>query len=73
MKKFAVAYMNYFDNDLIIDFIEAPSKLKALSTFLAVNARDFIPVAGDENEAIESIKQYMFDCDANIEIEELPE
>lgn len=67
MTKFAVAYMNYFDNELEIKFVECEDIL------------DAPVVAGFENEegrscweTVDQMEDYFFNSDAAICVKELP-
>jgi hypothetical protein len=66
MLRFAISYINFFDNELKINFVEATDKRDALAQ--ALNALTGIE---DESSSIEELKSIAFDCDGMIEAKEV--
>lgn len=65
MKTFVIAYMNFFDNNLCLEKVNALSKDEALGIALKkLNLEGFF-------ESEEDIKSYAFDCDSLIEAIEI--
>lgn len=65
MKKYAVAFINFFDSDLKIEFVEAKNELDAFykSNF---NYFDFEPF-----DSLEDLKGAYFDADYAVEVKEV--
>lgn len=63
MKRYAVAFMSFFDNDLQIKFVDAFSKLDAI--------KNLYPDYFNEGLTLEQVKSRFFDADAVIEIKEI--
>jgi len=71
MKKYVIAYMNYFDNVLKIYFTKAKT---IKETVLNTVEKNQIKLMNDIlSEDKKKIIQYYFNGDANIAIEEIPE
>ena len=72
MTRYAVAYMNAFDNDLTIEFVVADSAKHALiqhSAFKDANMAEWATMAP---EALEELKSYFFDGDIFIDVKAVP-
>lgn len=70
MKKYVVAFINFHDNDLKVYFVEAESEHDAIGKTEIVAqgwAHDEIP------KDLSELKDYFFNCDAVIEVKELPQ
>ena len=67
MKRFAVSWINWTDNDLKTEFVKAESELAALQAKLAKDGLDEVP------DTIEGCKQLAFDCDGMIHAAEVPD
>lgn len=59
MKKFAVAYIDWFDNELKMSFVEAENELQALYSCAYING---IAMESDIS-SVEDFQQRCFDCD----------
>lgn len=72
MKKYAVAYMNFFDNDLKIVIIEDDDPIKALirGARQLVDNSDWLDESVARN-SLEVIKAMFFDADQLIEVKEI--
>lgn len=71
MAKFCVAYINFFDNDLVQEVVEAETWLDAL--YVAA-PDDYDPAMFDDIPAsadVEQYKQRAFDCDQMFSVIEL--
>lgn len=66
MKKFAVGYLNAFDNDLKIEIINADTWHKALMLHSGMSEWEDVP-----ESSLEDAKKFMFDCDAGIDVVEI--
>ena len=67
MKKWAVSYINFFDNRLMTTFIEAETELEALyygDLYWGLNFRNNI-------DSVEDFEQECFDCDCMMHAEEV--
>lgn len=75
MSKFAVAYINWFDNDLSIEIVEAPTWWEAVFEHSCLqNSRDIYQDLIDEgNFDIDEWKKLSFDCDSMIDVIEITE
>ena len=78
MLKFAVAYVNAFDNDLQITIVEANDCIKGIikgaRIMMPANDKwldDLYAKAVNTDSAIEMIQNNFFDCDSNIAICEI--
>lgn len=76
MKKFAVAHINFFDNDLKIDVVSAPDWKEALITTQLSSCKpeykaDVEEWLNDLPDDIEEAKGYFFNCDQLFEVYEL--
>ena len=67
MKRYAVAHISYFDNELTIVIVEADSISKAIAMHPAVGDYD-IP----ENATLEQLKIMFFNGDAAIDCIAIP-
>lgn len=61
MKKYATAFLSYFDNELIMDLYLADNKTDAMIKALDKNGYQY---EGPYNE--ESVQEYAFDVDAMV-------
>jgi hypothetical protein len=64
MKKFAVAYINFMDNELVITFVQADTWIDALD--IVVDYPYF-----DEVETLEEAKAVAFDSEFMIDVKEI--
>lgn len=69
MKEFAVGYINWFDNDLIIEIIRAENWKKALFKHSRLQSDDWNQ--DDFGDTLEDAKSYAFNCDMMIEVTEI--
>lgn len=68
MKKYAVAFINFFDNDLKLEIIDAQSDVFAAYKYLLLNHADYdLP----NFDTVKELDTFMNDCDAAIEVEEV--
>lgn len=68
-KKFAVAHVDFYDNDLIIEIIYAEDWKEALFKHSKLKSDDWdLPPFGD---TLEEAKKYSFNCDMMIDVIEL--
>jgi hypothetical protein len=70
MAKYAVAYINFMDNKLDIEFIEADGWKNALSKSQfckGFTAEDYAYMP----QTLEEVKQFAFDQDAMIDVKEI--
>lgn len=67
MKRWAVGYMNSFDNDLIVEIVKAPTWDKAIKAHSQVGDYTFNTIS------LEEAKQDFFDSDAAIDVVEIPQ
>lgn len=76
MSQFAVAYVNFFDNDLIIECVMAADWREALLSHSALQVG-----ADDPNykkwldalpQNLEEAKEYFFDADTLVDVVEIP-
>lgn len=63
MKRFAVAYISYFDNVQHIKIVEVETAVQACEVFLDDHGLD----------TLEAVEQFAFDCDSAITALEIPE
>ena len=67
MKKYAVCYINFFDNKLIIEIIEAEDWFNALSNHSKFKDDEmYLP-----NTSLEDAKIEAFNCDSMIDVIEI--
>lgn len=70
MNKFAVGYINFFDNDLIIEIIEANNWFDAIwhhsKMILTKDEKPWLP-----NTSLEKLKGEAFNCDMMIDVIEI--
>ena len=67
MKKFAVGYINFFDNELIIEIIKAEDWFSALSNHSKFkDNKMYLP-----NTSLEDAKVEAFNCDSMIDVIEI--
>ena len=66
MNKFAVGYMNFFDNDLIIEIIEAENWKIALFKHSKLQNDDW--ELADFGKTLDEAKNYAFNCDMVIDV-----
>lgn len=64
MKNYVVAYINFFDNNLLIKFVKAESKLDAL---VKIGCKSFTM----GTRTIEGAKVNAFDADSMVEVKEV--
>ena len=80
MKTYAVAFINFFDNELIIKFIQAEDITKAVlnSGWLEgweLYSQDDVPNGqyADEDSTLHAMKRFAWECDAMIDVKQVPE
>lgn len=67
MKKFAVAYIDWFDNELKMSFVEAENELQALYSYAFINGMEM-----ESNiSSVEDFQQKCFDCDCMMAAKEV--
>lgn len=66
MKKYAVAYVSFFDNELNITFVRAPSIREAANVALKYEDITELP------EDLEELKQFVSNMDGAIDVKEMP-
>lgn len=76
MKKFAVAFISFMDNELTIEFHEANTWLEALSKHSKIDAawfKELVEPDGepDSNVDLKDAKQWAFDADSMIDVKEI--
>lgn len=69
MKKYVVAYIDWFDNELKINFVNAESELCALYTCAYLNGMEM----RHDISSVEDFQQECFDCDCMMATKEIPE
>jgi len=69
MKKFAVAFISFFENELEIQFIETADVLAAGQTVLIRHGYD---LDGEKFTSLKDMKKFCFDGDCMIDVKELP-
>lgn len=67
MKKFAVAYIDWFDHELKMSFVEAENELQALYFCAAINGM----LIRDDISSVEDFQQECFDCDCMMAAKEV--
>jgi len=72
MTRYAVGYMNAFDNDLQIEFVVADSVKAALIQHSAFKDADMAEWAATAPEALEDLKDHFFDGDIFVDVKEAP-
>jgi hypothetical protein len=66
MKRWAVAFANFYDNDITIEFVEASTWQEAIKKHPGVGETEF------SSETLNEAKTDFFDCDSLIDVKELP-
>lgn len=66
-KTYAVGYINFFDNDLIIEIISAPNWYEALHKHSKMQGERWI-----SNYSLEEAKIEAFNADMMIDVKEIP-
>jgi hypothetical protein len=69
MKRWAVAYMNYYENDLSIEIVRANDWASAISKHSVLNCGN---MADNLKSTLEDTKQRFFDCDSMVDVIEIP-
>lgn len=67
MKRFVVGYLNFFDNDLLMEFVFANSYEEAITNCSYIKEFSF-----PENTTFEDMKNILFDCDIVVSAIEVP-
>lgn len=67
MKKYAVAFISFMDNELKIQFIVAASEKDAIKSLYP----DYVEEDEWDEFSIEDIKQRFFDCDSMVDVKEV--
>lgn len=62
MKKFVVAYISFFDNNLKQQIVTGTDELSVMQYVMMQNGVDLT----DTPKEIEALKQFAFDCDSMI-------
>lgn len=73
MKTFAVAFISFFDNELIVQFIKAETFQKAVMKYSSEVWNMFDGFDVEEKKTLEEWKQFSFDCDSMIDAREVSE
>lgn len=72
MKKYAVGYINFFDNDLIVDIVNANSIKDAIAQHPSFSGTDdMLNWLETLPDALDEIKREIFDDDSAIDIVEI--
>ena len=71
MKKYAVAYMNFFDNELTIEFVEAETEKQAIFSHSKMQSDSGWSEELSDN--LDEIKQAFFDGDTLVDVKEIKE
>ena len=66
MSKYAVGYLNYFNNDMSIEIIEANNWKEAL--FMHSELEGDKDRQEDCGDTLEDVKHYLFDCDIAVDV-----
>lgn len=67
MKKFAISWISFFDNELHIDFVQCSTVMEALTeALLRVSCFTYVGVYSEDK-----IKEVAFDLDTMIEAKEI--
>lgn len=70
MRRFAVAFVSFFDNSLTIEFVEAPNWQEAIPKHSQLaSTQDWV---SNMPWDLEAAKQYFFDSDCLFAVEEVP-
>ena len=67
MKKYAVAYIDWFDNELKMSFVEAENELQALYFCAAINGM----LMRSNISSVEDFQQECFNCDCMMAAKEI--
>ena len=68
MKRFAVGYLNAFDNDLTVEIISSETWANAIKSHSKLNEFDLNHMDFDN---LEKVKQAFFDLDSSIDVVEI--
>lgn len=69
--KFAVGYINSFDNDLVIEIIKSNNFRHAIRKHSAFQSLVMQDWTDNMPYSLEEIKMYFFDCDSAIDVVEI--
>jgi hypothetical protein len=78
MKKYAIGYVSFFENDCQVHFIEAQNEIEAIKNFLVsickTEESKQSQIAFNEtfSDDIEEIKHELINCEIGIDIKEIP-
>lgn len=73
MKTFAVAFISFYDNELVIQFIKAETFHKAIMKYSSETWDMFDGFDDEEKETLEKWKEHAFNSDAMIDAREVSE
>ena len=68
MKKYVVAYIDWFDNELKMSFVETENELQALYFCAAINGM----LMKSNISSVEDFQQECIDCDCMMTAKEIP-
>ena len=73
MTKYAVAYINNFDNDLSIEIVEAMDIIEAVTKHpqTEMDYNSLKEAIGESDDELSALKKFFFDMDASIDVVEL--
>lgn len=73
MKKFAVGYISFFDNDLVVDIVEAEDIKSAILSHkkLKTDDKDFAEWINNMPDSLEDIQTEFFNSDQGIDVKEI--
>lgn len=69
MKKFAVAYFSHFDNELVLEFVEAKNFMLAIAEHSKL--KEFELPSEAALWTLEEAKRWFFDADSAIDVKEI--
>jgi hypothetical protein len=73
MKKFVIGYVNFYDNNLILELIEAESEHQARWQHSSLQSADWEGCNQDTHQMTpDEFQQWCFDCDMLISSIEIP-
>ena len=71
MKKFAVGFLSFFENDLIVEVVEADNWRDAIFKHTSLISDDMEEWIADMPEGLEEIKEAMFNGEIAIDVKEI--
>ena len=69
MKKWAVAFISFFDNELTIEFVDAEHWMGAIVKHSKIDLGWYEEI--DHTDTLEQVKQWAFDADTMIDVKEI--